>query len=1099
MFKKLKDNIATQVNKTNQTLFSSILPTDSILSTRDSNNRTSSIASHDEHENSRSRLDSTSSDISQTTGSSTSYASPPRQFVPPSDIESEYGGDESDHETNNKMQKLLNIYKNKFSQLKSAYDEVEREKDNLKNVLQQQQDTHIKHREALRTKMKQERQAREQTESIYLKEIKLRDSKIEEFTQQLTEHEKFVESLQEEIKLRDSKIQEFSQQFAEHEKLVQSLKGENETLREQNTKRGTLLAECKQKIDAHTEKRNDLVTERDNLLQQLNEKQTIIETMMKNQPAEDISVESLKTNENVDVDRLQEQLESTNIRVQQLEADLELAKQQPIKSNSDEYRQKYEDLLIKFNEISLNNEQILNDKLTFEQSNKEFQESLLKDKQQIEELTTEIAILKNSLSTENETHLRSYEALTTEYKNLRNELDQTAQERTMYKDKYENTDNATDQINTTLSKLEHDYKESLEKCTQLTEKLNTQHQEHLEELAKLNNQQQIELNNKLKELQEENNRIILEKDNQHKKSIEILKMEIVNTEKEQNSEHENEFQNEIKRLQEEIANLSLQINQQKKELEEKSSQITEFEKLKMESTLSQIELIDECNSLKEQNKQLTILQQELDEKKMYIQSIEHQLEEKQNDSTTIEQLKATIKKHEQNIETNQVNNQHLLEQKDKEIDTLKQNLSNQQSLYDSLTKEKQQIVEDLNKQKLIINEIDNIQQQLISQQSQLNEKDEQLSILKTKLDEQQDYNEKYSELETKFNNILSEKAILENELDSTHIQIQTTQSALNEKTNVNMKQTEEKIKELETQCDSYQNEIETLKSEIVSLVNINEENTRRIDEFDDEKFNFEQEIIEKSRQITESNEKIEELESNLKQAQETGAKLRKALQKMKDSITNKEQTNNPDTEIQLQKVTDEYEQRLKEQEKEYNTKLKLMAKEMNVQIEDKELTYNRQLNEYMQRSRKNENDLIHTSEQQVTSAEERALNAEREMSKLQEQLKEKQLEHYRTAQDLQNQIQKLTRQTPETINDATQTSVEDLHQSNGDQHLLIFEPTEVDYLKQIVLAYMTGTDRITMAKVICAVLRYTDNETSLVIEQEKLRQSVSYSNKYYYN
>ncbi|CAF4449317.1 unnamed protein product, partial [Adineta steineri] len=28
-----------------------------------------------------------------------------------------------------------------------------------------------------------------------------------------------------------------------------------------------------------------------------------------------------------------------------------------------------------------------------------------------------------------------------------------------------------------------------------------------------------------------------------------------------------------------------------------------------------------------------------------------------------------------------------------------------------------------------------------------------------------------------------------------------------------------------------------------------------------------------------------------------------------------------------------------------------------------------------------------------------------------------------------------------------------------------------------------------MAKVICAVLRYTDNETSLVLEQEKLRQS----------
>jgi len=33
-----------------------------------------------------------------------------------------------------------------------------------------------------------------------------------------------------------------------------------------------------------------------------------------------------------------------------------------------------------------------------------------------------------------------------------------------------------------------------------------------------------------------------------------------------------------------------------------------------------------------------------------------------------------------------------------------------------------------------------------------------------------------------------------------------------------------------------------------------------------------------------------------------------------------------------------------------------------------------------------------------------------------------------------------------------------------------------------------------MVKVICAVLHYTDDETSLIIENEKLRQSVSYLN-----
>ena len=56
-------------------------------------------------ENNRSRLDSASSDISQFSlsqnlNSNASYISPPRHFMPPSDIESEYGGEESDHEAN---------------------------------------------------------------------------------------------------------------------------------------------------------------------------------------------------------------------------------------------------------------------------------------------------------------------------------------------------------------------------------------------------------------------------------------------------------------------------------------------------------------------------------------------------------------------------------------------------------------------------------------------------------------------------------------------------------------------------------------------------------------------------------------------------------------------------------------------------------------------------------------------------------------------------------------------------------------------------------------------------------------------------------------
>ncbi|CAF3444879.1 unnamed protein product, partial [Rotaria sp. Silwood2] len=120
--------------------------------------------------------------------------------MPPSDIESEHGGDESDHETNSKMQKLLDVYKNKFAQLRNAYNEVEREKDHIKNILQQHQDTSIKRQTELREKIKLERQTKEQNETLYRKEISLRDNKIEELTQQLTVQNDRAQVDQEEIR-----------------------------------------------------------------------------------------------------------------------------------------------------------------------------------------------------------------------------------------------------------------------------------------------------------------------------------------------------------------------------------------------------------------------------------------------------------------------------------------------------------------------------------------------------------------------------------------------------------------------------------------------------------------------------------------------------------------------------------------------------------------------------------------------------------------------------------------------------------------------------------------------------------------------------------
>ncbi|CAF4629220.1 unnamed protein product, partial [Rotaria sp. Silwood2] len=238
----------------------------------------------------------------------------------------------------------------------------------------------------------------------------------------------------------------------------------------------TLLTRCKEAIKAHQEKQVDLVTERDDLIQKLNEKQQFIESMMKDRNSEETSAASLEVKEHFnsditvllhDKERLQEELESTRLCIRQLEIDLELARKQQniktdfndeIKHQQDEFKQKYEDLLTKFDEKTIELEKLINDKLNLETSNKEFQnlmknyqEEILKDKQQIEQLNNEIEILKDNLSKENEQHLKSFDTLKTEYENLTNELhqtkqakdniqsllDETTQERTIYKDKYQ--------------------------------------------------------------------------------------------------------------------------------------------------------------------------------------------------------------------------------------------------------------------------------------------------------------------------------------------------------------------------------------------------------------------------------------------------------------------------------------------------------------------------------------------------------------------------------------------------------------------------------------------------------------------------------------
>lgn len=65
--------------------------------------------------------------------------------------------------------------------------------------------------------------------------------------------------------------------------------------------------------------------------------------------------------------------------------------------------------------------------------------------------------------------------------------------------------------------------------------------------------------------------------------------------------------------------------------------------------------------------------------------------------------------------------------------------------------------------------------------------------------------------------------------------------------------------------------------------------------------------------------------------------------------------------------------------------------------------------------------------------------------------------------------------------------------SNNDSKtssLLLPEPTEFEYLKNILFEYMMGKEPLTLAKVIAAVLRFSDEQTKLVLKKEELKQTM---------
>ncbi|CAE1254672.1 GOLGA4 [Acanthosepion pharaonis] len=75
----------------------------------------------------------------------------------------------------------------------------------------------------------------------------------------------------------------------------------------------------------------------------------------------------------------------------------------------------------------------------------------------------------------------------------------------------------------------------------------------------------------------------------------------------------------------------------------------------------------------------------------------------------------------------------------------------------------------------------------------------------------------------------------------------------------------------------------------------------------------------------------------------------------------------------------------------------------------------------------------------------------------------------------------------QSYSDNTPTS----HHDNDYNGPLLREPTELEYLKNILYEYMMGRETKTLAKVIATVVQFTEDQTSKILAQEDLRSTIS--------
>ncbi|CAF1453394.1 unnamed protein product, partial [Didymodactylos carnosus] len=296
---------------------------------------------------------------------------------------------------------------------------------------------------------------------------------------------------------------------------------EIKNLKEKNIKLEGLLSRCKDAIKTSQAKQDELVKIQEDLNQRLIEKESIIDSMMreKNPGSTNGNSKHFESENAVllkDKEHLLEQLESARFSVQQLESELEKTKQKQI--TDEEQKQKRNDDIITIDEREddLAKRSVESAHLQMLSDGTERESDLLKQKlEELEEQKYQNIQLKMSV----DEHIQQINVLTTTIETLKTDLDERQQEINDQKSLIQTLNGTINDFQVKYDELtkniEQDAKDR-EEQDHLREKVNLEHQQNIDSVKlefqkKLDEQQAFQSGN-VDKLKQEYDTLIKQKD-----------------------------------------------------------------------------------------------------------------------------------------------------------------------------------------------------------------------------------------------------------------------------------------------------------------------------------------------------------------------------------------------------------------------------------------------------------------------------------------------------------------------------------------------------------------------------------------------------------